>query len=123
MNTAPKLGREVMAVIGRELRRMYADIIAQGVPDHFAANLRGLDQAIDKSTPPAARSTSSEYARRNDQVRNGGDTRECRALTLCPGLALAALMLAFRFARRNTPIGRVPIHQARKGLMAARRSK
>jgi hypothetical protein len=36
-----------MVVIGRELRAMYADIIAEGVPVEFAAILRKLDE------PPA----------------------------------------------------------------------
>ncbi len=32
-----------MAAIGRELRRMYAEIIAEGVPERFAEILRKLD--------------------------------------------------------------------------------
>jgi Anti-sigma factor NepR len=40
----PTLGPEVREVIGRELRRMYADIIAEGVPVEFAAILRKLDE-------------------------------------------------------------------------------
>jgi Anti-sigma factor NepR len=42
--SAPSLGPRVMAAIGRELRRMYADIIAEGVPERFAEILRGLDE-------------------------------------------------------------------------------
>jgi hypothetical protein len=41
---APALGPEVMAAIGRELRRMYAEIIAEGVPERFAEILRKLDE-------------------------------------------------------------------------------
>jgi hypothetical protein len=40
----PTLGPEVMAVIGRELRRMYADIIAEEAPERFAEVLRKLDE-------------------------------------------------------------------------------
>jgi hypothetical protein len=40
----PALGREVMAIIGQELRRMYAEIIAEGVPKRFAEILRRLDE-------------------------------------------------------------------------------
>jgi Anti-sigma factor NepR len=40
---APTLGPEIMAAIGRELRAMYAEIIAEGVQDRFAEILRKLD--------------------------------------------------------------------------------
>ncbi len=40
---APTLGPDIMAAIGRELRRMYAEIIAEGVPERFAEILRKLD--------------------------------------------------------------------------------
>ena len=33
-----------MRVIGRELRAMYAEIIAEGVPEPFAEILRRLDE-------------------------------------------------------------------------------
>jgi Anti-sigma factor NepR len=38
------LGPEVMRVIGRELRAMYNDIIAEGVPERFDKLLRRLDE-------------------------------------------------------------------------------
>jgi hypothetical protein len=41
---APELGPDVMRAIGRELRRMYADIVAEGVPERFAEILRKLDE-------------------------------------------------------------------------------
>jgi len=41
---APTLGPYVMRTIGRELGRMYADLIAEGVPERFAAILRKLDE-------------------------------------------------------------------------------
>jgi hypothetical protein len=40
---APALGPAVMRAIGRKLRAMYADIIAEGVPERFIAILRRLD--------------------------------------------------------------------------------
>ena len=40
----PTLGPEVMTAIGRELRRMYAEIIAEGVPERFAEIVRKLDE-------------------------------------------------------------------------------
>lgn len=36
MNAGAKLGRAAMAVIGRELRAIHADIVAEGVPKQFA---------------------------------------------------------------------------------------
>ncbi len=41
---APALGPAVMRTIGRELRAMYADIVAEGVPERFAEILRRLDE-------------------------------------------------------------------------------
>jgi hypothetical protein len=45
-NTSPKpearLGREVQARIGQQLRAMYNDVVSQGVPDHLADLLRRL---------------------------------------------------------------------------------
>jgi len=45
MDTGVKLGRDVMAAIGRELRVMHADIVAEGVPEKFAEILRRLDES------------------------------------------------------------------------------
>jgi hypothetical protein len=45
---APGLGPDVMKVIGRELRLMYNDMIAEGVPERFAAILRKLDDPNNK---------------------------------------------------------------------------
>jgi len=42
-NKPPALEPAVMRTIGRELRAMYADIIAEGVPERFAEILRRLD--------------------------------------------------------------------------------
>ena len=43
-NKPPALGPAVMREIGRLLRAMYAEIIAEGVPEGFAAILRRLDK-------------------------------------------------------------------------------
>jgi Anti-sigma factor NepR len=43
-NKPPTLGPYVMRTIGRELRAMYAEIIAEGVPERFAEILRKLDE-------------------------------------------------------------------------------
>jgi len=41
---APTLGPDIAAAIGRKLRRIYSDIIAEGVPERFAEILRKLDE-------------------------------------------------------------------------------
>jgi hypothetical protein len=48
---APALGPAVMRAIGGKLRAMYADIIAEGVPEHFAAILRRLDEPTSTRGP------------------------------------------------------------------------
>jgi hypothetical protein len=45
---APALGPEVMAAIGRGLRRMYIEIIAEGVPEQFVKILRRLDEPTNE---------------------------------------------------------------------------
>jgi hypothetical protein len=44
MGTGAKLGRDIMVAIGTELRAIYADIVAEGVPEQFAEILRRLDE-------------------------------------------------------------------------------
>jgi hypothetical protein len=46
----PALPRSTMRAIGRELRRMYAHIIAEGVPERFAAILRRLDDPSNEGS-------------------------------------------------------------------------
>lgn len=41
---ATALPLDILASIGRELSRLYASIIAEGVPEHFAEILRRLDK-------------------------------------------------------------------------------
>jgi hypothetical protein len=40
-----KLGPDIKAKIGQQLRAMYSDVVSQGVPDRFSEILRRLDQA------------------------------------------------------------------------------
>jgi hypothetical protein len=54
---APTLGPTIMAALGQQLRVTYADIVAEGVPEHLAAILRRLDEpssegSDDDQTPP-----------------------------------------------------------------------
>lgn len=39
-----KLGTDVKAKIGQQLRAMYNDVVSQGVPDRFTEILRRLDE-------------------------------------------------------------------------------
>jgi Anti-sigma factor NepR len=47
---AAKLGPEIKAKIGQQLRIMYGEIVGQGVPDRFVDILRGLDGPDDESS-------------------------------------------------------------------------
>jgi hypothetical protein len=40
-----KLGPDIKAKIGQQLRAMYSDVVNQGVPDRFSEILRRLDEA------------------------------------------------------------------------------
>jgi hypothetical protein len=54
-----KLGSEIKAKIGQQLRTMYADVINQGVPDRFAEILRKLDEKSSVETVTADESASA----------------------------------------------------------------
>jgi len=43
-----KLGREVQARLGQQLRAMYDDVVNQGVPDRFADLLNRLEGSPNK---------------------------------------------------------------------------
>ena len=45
---AGKLGRDVQARLGQQLRAMYDDVVNQGVPDRFAELLNRLDDNGNK---------------------------------------------------------------------------
>ena len=47
---AVKLGPEIKAKIGQQLRIMYGEIVGQGVPDRFVEILRGLDGPDDEGS-------------------------------------------------------------------------
>jgi hypothetical protein len=42
-----KLGPDVKARIGQQLRLMYSEVVSQGVPERFVVILRGLDDPTD----------------------------------------------------------------------------
>jgi hypothetical protein len=46
--TTARLGRDVQAKIGQQLRAFYDDVLHQGVPDRFADLLNRLDERNDK---------------------------------------------------------------------------
>jgi hypothetical protein len=43
-----RLGRDIQAKIGQQLRAMYDEVLNQGVPDRFADLLNRLDQKDEK---------------------------------------------------------------------------
>jgi hypothetical protein len=49
-NPVIKLGPDIKAKIGRQLRLMYGEVVNQGVPDRFAEILRGLDDPTDEGS-------------------------------------------------------------------------
>ena len=50
MKPVAKLGNDVKAKIGQQLRVMYDEIVEQGVPERFAAILRDLDEPRDEGS-------------------------------------------------------------------------
>ena len=50
MKPVAKLGNDVKAKIGQQLRLMYDEIVEQGVPERFAAILRDLDEPSDEGS-------------------------------------------------------------------------
>jgi hypothetical protein len=46
--TTARLGRDVQAKIGQQLRALYDDVVHQGVPKRFADLLSRLDEREDK---------------------------------------------------------------------------
>lgn len=45
-----KLGRDIQAKIGQQLRALYDDVINQGVPDRFSDLLQRLDVPEDEKS-------------------------------------------------------------------------
>lgn len=50
MKPVAKLGNDVKAKIGQQLRLMYDEIVEQGVPERFADILRDLDEPSDEGS-------------------------------------------------------------------------
>jgi Anti-sigma factor NepR len=48
--TQGRLGRDVQAKIGNQLRAIYDDVVKEGVPDRFVDLLRRLDQHGEKGS-------------------------------------------------------------------------
>ena len=46
--TKPSLGGDIRGKIGRQLREMYDDVLAQGVPDRFVELLNRLERQNEK---------------------------------------------------------------------------
>ena len=46
--TTAKLGRDIQAKLGQQLRAMYDEVVNQGVPDRFTNLLNRLDDRGDK---------------------------------------------------------------------------
>jgi len=44
----PSLGEDIRTKIGRQLRDMYDDVVAQGVPDRFVELLNRLERQNEK---------------------------------------------------------------------------
>jgi hypothetical protein len=49
-NPVVKLGPDIKAKIGQQLRLMYGEVVNQGVPDRFVDILRGLDDPTDEGS-------------------------------------------------------------------------
>jgi hypothetical protein len=50
MKPVAKLGTDVKAKIGQQLREIYDEVVEQGVPERFAKILRNLDDPNDESS-------------------------------------------------------------------------
>jgi hypothetical protein len=48
--TEAKLGRDIQAKIGQQLRALYDDVVNQGVPDRFTELLNRLDKPDDRES-------------------------------------------------------------------------
>jgi hypothetical protein len=110
----PKLGREVMAAIGRELRLLCAGIVAEGVPDRFAEIMRRLDAPVgggstDEPMPPPAPSSMEQHVRRDDALNDDGETHESLGLGTSLRHAFALLALGSqRDLSEGLPTGLAP---------------
>ena len=51
----PKIDRTIQDVIGRDLRVMYQELLAQSIPENLVASLRVLETHARASDPPDPR--------------------------------------------------------------------
>jgi hypothetical protein len=76
-----KLGIGVIKLIGRELGVLYDEIVAEGVPERFAAILRRLDEpaeagATDEPTLPPERSPKDASSSTSESSTSESSTEE-----------------------------------------------
>jgi len=76
------LGPYAMRTIGRELRQLYADIIAEGVPEHFIAILRRLDEPNNEGSKIDQEEANGHHdggtaAKTSSQARNSAAPSPC----------------------------------------------
>jgi Anti-sigma factor NepR len=69
-----KLGSEIKAKIGQQLRAMYADVVNQGVPERFAEILRKLDEK-SSAQPVTADESASAHEGSPTGERSDGSPR------------------------------------------------
>jgi hypothetical protein len=60
MKPVAKLGNDVKAKIGQQLRLMYDEIVEQGVPDRFAEILQDLDEPSEPTKSGDHRTSADE---------------------------------------------------------------
>jgi hypothetical protein len=66
-----KLGPDIKAKIGQQLRAMYSDVVNQGVPDRFSEILRRLDQADEVGANGAGTDEAATDRKNEDEGSNG----------------------------------------------------
>jgi hypothetical protein len=49
-NSVAKLGPDIKAKIGQQLRLLYSEVVNQGIPDRFVEVLRDLDDPTNKGS-------------------------------------------------------------------------
>jgi Anti-sigma factor NepR len=66
-----KLGPDIKAKIGQQLRAMYSDVVNQGVPDRFSEILRRLDQADEVGAVEVGTDEAGTDRKNEDEGSNG----------------------------------------------------
>jgi Anti-sigma factor NepR len=74
-----KLGPDIKAKIGQQLRAMYSDVVNQGVPDRFSEILRRLDHAdevgVDEAGADDADADEADADRKNEDEGSNGSSK------------------------------------------------